>query len=251
MNIENIFVDGVEIPLRHRSLSTKVVKLLSESIKEIGLQNPIQVYEGEEKYILIAGRHRLEAVRALDEDMIDVIVLDMTDLDRELWEIDENLIRAELTKLERGKHLSRRKEIFEARGGKKSPTPGGEQEVGFAQDTADKTGESKRNINAQIKTADAITAETEGIITGTPTADSGVDLRALAGLSPDEQKQVVSRIDTHGETAREAAEFIKGEQPDPDEKDFESLRKKYLKATPGVREMFLNWLDSQLPQVSP
>lgn len=253
MNVENIFVDGVDVLPRRRPISERIVKLLSESIKEIGLQNPIQVYlpENAEKYILVAGRHRLEAIRALDEDMVDAIILEMNDLDRELWEIDENLIRSELTKLERGKHLSRRKEIFEAKGGECFATHGGGQEIGFAQDTADKTGESKSSINKQIKTADAITDETEAVITGTPAADSGVALKALAGLAPDEQKQAVERIEVHGETAREAAEFIKGEAPDPDEKDFESLRRRYLKVTLRARGMFLDWLDSQLSEPSP
>jgi len=37
----------------------------------------------------------------------------MDDLTCRLWEVDENLCRAELTELERAEHLAQRKEIYE------------------------------------------------------------------------------------------------------------------------------------------
>ncbi len=58
-------------------------------------------------------------------------MIDIDELTNELWKIDKNLIRAELTNLERGEHLKRRREIFDAKGAEKIPTPGGEQTVGF------------------------------------------------------------------------------------------------------------------------
>ena len=33
-------------------------------------------------------------------------------IDREIWEIDENLIRADLAELEKAQHLERRRELF-------------------------------------------------------------------------------------------------------------------------------------------
>jgi hypothetical protein len=75
-------------------------------------------------------------------------------IDRELWEIDENLRRAELTPSEEASHLKRRKELWERREiqvgelrspelGYKKPPPA---EKGFAAETADATGKSKRTI---------------------------------------------------------------------------------------------------------
>jgi ParB-like chromosome segregation protein Spo0J len=51
--------------------------------------------------ILIAGRHRLEAVRMLGWDEIPVIVSDGTEIEAKMWEIAENLHRADLTVMER------------------------------------------------------------------------------------------------------------------------------------------------------
>ena len=72
------------------------------------------------------------------------------DIDRQLWEIDENLMRAELSPTEMAEHLAKREELWEMREtqvgkvcppekpvGNKSPP---KQKKGFAADTAEKTG---------------------------------------------------------------------------------------------------------------
>ena len=51
--------------------------------------------------------------KLLGHETIRAETVDLGDLDRELAEIDENLIRNELTALERGEHLARRKAIYE------------------------------------------------------------------------------------------------------------------------------------------
>jgi ParB-like chromosome segregation protein Spo0J len=58
---------------------------------------------------LIAGRHRLEAVRSLGWSEILATVVAFDDVDRMLAEIDENLIRNDLSDLERSEHLAERK----------------------------------------------------------------------------------------------------------------------------------------------
>jgi hypothetical protein len=54
---------------------------------------------------LVAGLHRLEAFRKLDHDRIPCLILSMTEDDARMWEIAENLHRAELTVQERADHI--------------------------------------------------------------------------------------------------------------------------------------------------
>ena len=65
-------------------------------------------------------------------------------------------MRAGLSPSEEAAHLARRKELFEAKGGLICPTLGGDQKVGFAKDTAEKTGHPKRDINRKVARAEAI-----------------------------------------------------------------------------------------------
>src|SRR5690606_13533286 len=108
------------------------------------------------------------------------IIIDSTEhLQAELVEIDENLMRAELTPAQRAAHIKRRKQIWEAlhpgeeqthqgaevggtncstqverdsSGRKKSP----QQSQGFAAETAAATGQSKQDINRHIARAEAL-----------------------------------------------------------------------------------------------
>ena len=104
-------------PERMRKLRPEVINELAESIKQQGLLQPIVARpkpKGGKGYVLIAGRHRLEAVRQLGLGCIMATVLDrLTANEAELAEIDENLVRAELTPIERDLHVARRKQLYE------------------------------------------------------------------------------------------------------------------------------------------
>ena len=95
-----------------RAIDPEYVNRLAESIAEVGLLNPITVAVDEVGHILIAGAHRLAAVRQLGWDEVACVVSDAEGLRAELATIDENLIRNELTKLEQGEALERRDEIL-------------------------------------------------------------------------------------------------------------------------------------------
>jgi hypothetical protein len=119
------------------------------------------------------------------------------DIDLQLWEIDENLMRAELSTTEHADHLARRKELWGKREIQvaqadppeksvryKSPP---KQEKGFAADTAEKTGMSKATINRALSRAEAIPGDIRAIIKGTK-LDTGVYLDSLKGMDPEDQR---------------------------------------------------------------
>jgi sulfiredoxin len=66
----------IYVPTKRRStLEPGKVDALAESIIEEGLKLPISVRKGNGRYVLIEGLHRLEACRALGEDVIDCIIV--------------------------------------------------------------------------------------------------------------------------------------------------------------------------------
>ncbi|HIP80324.1 MAG TPA: chromosome partitioning protein ParB [Kiloniellaceae bacterium] len=60
---------------RKRTLKAETVEALAESIMEEGLKMPISVRQGNGRYVLQEGLHRLEACRALGEETIDSIIV--------------------------------------------------------------------------------------------------------------------------------------------------------------------------------
>jgi ParB/RepB/Spo0J family partition protein len=123
-SLQSYGIDAIHVPDRLRPLREDRIAMLVDSIAELGLQTPITVCihervnipgEGEvwEVPVLVAGRHRLEATRRLGLSDIACMVV-QADADHcRLWEIDENLARAELTATEEAEHLYERKRVWE------------------------------------------------------------------------------------------------------------------------------------------
>jgi ParB-like chromosome segregation protein Spo0J len=116
MKTENVDLDFIDIVGPRRPVRAADVDRLAESMSKIGLQTPISVryfpdrpgLDGtSDSTVLVAGAHRLAAAKKLGWDSIDCVVLDFDDVEAELWEISENLHRAELSALERDEQIAK------------------------------------------------------------------------------------------------------------------------------------------------
>jgi ParB family chromosome partitioning protein len=102
--MQSIPIASIRIENRLRPLDSAKVAELAASIAELGLLQPIGIRPDG---TLVYGYHRLEACKQLGWTEIPAVVVDGDDLRAELAEISENLIRSELTLLERAEHLAR------------------------------------------------------------------------------------------------------------------------------------------------
>ena len=83
---------------------------MKKSIETVGLINPITIND---KFELLAGGRRYQAMKELGWDEALVRIVDRGSLEQELISIDENLVRKPLDKLEFEKCLNRGREIYE------------------------------------------------------------------------------------------------------------------------------------------
>jgi ParB-like chromosome segregation protein Spo0J len=92
---------------RRKTMKEHVGDLVA-SIARIGLQTPITVLpqNADGKYPLVAGLHRLKACSQLGHAEIEARIIE-DKIDAEMWEISENLHRAELTAIQRSLYIGR------------------------------------------------------------------------------------------------------------------------------------------------
>ena len=195
------------------------ISALSDSIREVGLINPITV-TGD--YRLIAGYHRLEACRRLGWAEIPATVCDLDALHAELAEIDENLIRTELSVLDRSEQLARRKVIYEAlhpetkRGGdQRSESARSKRNdfVSFAKDTAEKVQVTERTVQQEIQIATSLASDVKEAIRDTPLADNKTALMTLAKKTPEVQRAMIAAADlSHPKAIEQAVHKIRTEE---------------------------------------
>jgi ParB-like chromosome segregation protein Spo0J len=253
MELGKAFIDGVEIRGRHRPLSPERVDALVESIKAIGLQQPISVWATDaDTCVLVAGHHRLEACKKLGWQQIDCFFVDLNELDRELWEIDENLMRAELTPVQQAEHLKRRKEIWEAKHQSMQDAPieskredgKGHRAEGFASDTAEKTGVDKTTINRAISRAEKIPESIREKIEGTK-LDSGAYMDSIKDLP---EEEMAEKVEQDLKAITKPASKPKA-KPDPEKVKQEKLRKereRLMQAWNAASDEIKDWFISEI-----
>jgi ParB-like chromosome segregation protein Spo0J len=130
--LERIAVEDVEVNSKHRDVDPEKVKSFAASMAKIGLRTPItvrRIKKGLGRVLaLVAGRHRLEAARTLGWKHIDAFIMEGNDNDARIWQLMENLYRADLTPLQRAEHVAELVQLV--RGGEKGGQlahPGGQQ----------------------------------------------------------------------------------------------------------------------------
>ena len=198
--MQSIPIASIRIENRLRPLDSAKVAELAASIAELGLLQPIGIRKDG---TLVYGYHRLEACRQLGWTEIPAVIVDGDDLRAELAEISENLIRHELTLLERAEHLARMRAVYEqlhpnARGVGR-PAKNGATVAPFSEWAAAQTGLAQRTIQHYVQLAESIAPEVRDAIRRTPIAHDGRELQQLASLEPEKQRAVADLL-----TSREA-----------------------------------------------
>ena len=256
------------ITINHRrGASPETIRQLADSIEQVGLLNPITVTDWG---VLVAGLHRLEACKKLGWTEIPCNVI--REDEAELAEIDENLIRNELTTMERGELLARRKAIYEEQHPETKPVnekggPGRGNKtaeinsaVSFAADTAAKTGLTDRTVRQEIQIANSITPEVKEIIREIPLADRKTDLLQLARMAPEQQREIVQQV-TSGAVKNVAQAVKQQSETDPELKRIDRehhvqnmvLKSLDICATAGIGdydeavEIYLRWSPDWTP----
>lgn len=202
----NIPLEGLMPSRMARPLDQGVVTALVESMGRLGLLQailvrPAAVMRGgvlADGWRIVAGHHRAEAARLLGWETIPAQVMANSDgeLQAELMEIDENLIRAELSPAQRAAAIKRRKVIWDAlhpESGTNCPTlpATGRGHVQFAADTAQAANMTKRDINRHLSRADALGDDLQKV-EGT-SLDKGVELDALKAMPPEVRAPLIAR----------------------------------------------------------
>ena len=185
---------------RLREVDPAQVKSLAESIKEVGLINPITVYPRDiirngqtvEGYGLVAGAHRLEACKSLGWSEVPVVVVDLDDNDRIIAECDENLCGSRLSPAEKAEFTAARKKAYlakhpETAHGSNQHTRSGEVcHSSFADDQSAKTGEAARTVRQNAERGEKVTPAALAMVKGTK-LDTGDYLDKLKKIKPENQ----------------------------------------------------------------
>ena len=228
-------ISNIKINPGRREAEPKAIEELARSIAAVGLMNPITL---DQNNTLIAGLHRLGAVKLMGWTEIECSIIGMSGLQAELAEIDENIVRTKLTKQELGDQLLRRKDLYEmlhpeTKAGA-AQAAGMNRAIGnnvaaklapttksFVEDTSEKTCMSKRTISRLLQIANNMTQDAKRIVQA---SDLPQDTALKISRLPDDQQAeaasllVAGTVQSVEQYQRERRERIMAARPPlPDE----------------------------------
>lgn len=208
MALKTIPIERVVVGERLRRTGDQQVQELMKSIREVGLINPITVAEEtEDGCLLVAGAHRLEACKRLGHTEIDVHVVSMPELRRQLIEVDENLAHSVLTTAQRAIFTAKRKALYvalhpeTANGGDRRsekfrshrlPSENS-RPVTFSEETARKTGRSRRVVDLDAQRGTEIPHDILETVSGSDLG-RGKSLNAIMRMEREHQWRLCDHL---------------------------------------------------------
>jgi ParB family transcriptional regulator, chromosome partitioning protein len=265
-------VSSIETGPRLRNVDPATVENLKVSIQESGwfgsiLVRPLPCGEGESRFGLVAGAHRLAAMKALGRTRIAATIRVLSDDEAEQIEIDENLVRRGLTPLERAEMVAARFAVWGRRFPDRVQSVGegcrpkrgrpkkGENfsqfppAMGFASDTAADVGLTKRTIEHAWATVNGLPEALRLRLRGTWIAKNEGVLRQLAGVADREEQAKVAEILLAGQTksVADAIAIANGSTParaapTPVDETLKAFRRLWGSASPSAKAAILHEL---------
>jgi ParB family chromosome partitioning protein len=189
---------------RVRGTNDAKVLGLAENMAEFGLALPIEVVAVTDGYSLVAGAHRLAAAKQLGWEKIDARVYEADAFKAssalQIREITENLIRAELTALDRACGIARWKERDEAQGNvakrggdRKSKRSALHFDESFSRVASEAFDLSERSIQTYCQIANHVSDEIYDLIYQLPCANSQRELLLLA-MQPEAERLKIAKL---------------------------------------------------------
>jgi hypothetical protein len=208
-----IDIDALTIPERKRNVTKAGVEALKASIAKVGLLQPVVVWNDSGKPTLSGGQHRVQAMRELGHTRIAYRLSTAKNaLEAELAQLDENLVRSELSPSQRAAWQLRRKEVYLQLNPKSDKKGGG----GGAKGGKANKPESYQSHAAKIQRVAPRTIEKQ-VAVADNLKEAGVDVAELAGTPLDAERTLhqIGRIaKEQPEAARVIAEAAIEEGPE-------------------------------------
>lgn len=226
LNIEMIQDEGLT------PLDPERIAAIAKSIEEVGLINPVTVQRREGMPFVVAGRHRLAAMARLGWHEAPCIIIQPSDdvrkptVEAQLAEIDENLVRADLTPAQREALIARRKELYEQKNPETKPTKeggagrrkatrrqnGDDTPDRFTKEVSKLTGKSERSVQRSATRGKKLKTVLPRVVK--TSLDKGTELDALAKLPDDKRDEVVAKAEA-GETVSAVEVLAQCKPPEP------------------------------------
>ncbi len=258
---------AVAIPLalidatdRIREVSEPHAQVMAANMADRGQRQPIEVVRVRARYRLVFGAHRYRGAEINGWDTIDAFVVEGSAAELRLREIDENLIRHELTALDRARFLLERKRLYEAlnpetRNGVNQWSAGFANMANprFTVEMAEKIGLSERTIQRACELASKLSPDVVAQVRHTPLASNQAALETLAKHPHERQLAAVTLIlaeENPAKSVNEAFARIDGHVVKPaGEKHYAKAVDLWGRMSAKDRKAFLSFLAaSELPK---
>lgn len=273
-------LDRIIVRDRLRPRDPTAVANLAVSMAENGQITPVMVrpvrMDGDDVWFeLVVGGHRYDAALLNGWTHIDAMIQELSDAQALMMEIDENLVRRDLTPYERALFINARLQAWaQLHPGRVEQTAGtvtapkrgrpgkgakfaeflGDTPatMGFAEETAADLGLSQRTVENAMAVARGLAPAVHAKVSGSPLGKNEGMLRQIAGVSdPAEQLRIVEAL-TDGRATKfvDAQVYAAGKTPTkapetPVDLALKFFQKVWKGASQTHRDAFLHWLSGQ------